>query len=133
MNIVRETRDNIVNQIKNIIETKTKIDDELLLQLEEILLGADVGIDATERIIDGLRTRAKQDGFKTSNDVFTLLKEELEKIFVSEEKPSGCQEKLLVCQEKTFYLSREAFGLSRKTFEISRKMFVLEICICEYK
>jgi len=83
-----KTRDNIVNQIKNIIETKTKIDDELLLQLEEILLGADVGIDATERIIDGLRTRAKQDGFKTSNDVFTLLKEELEKIFVSENAQS---------------------------------------------
>jgi len=83
-----KTRDTIVNKVKTLIETKTKIDDELLLQLEEILLGADVGIDATERIIDGLRTRAKQDGFKTSNDVFTLLKEELEKIFVSENAQS---------------------------------------------
>jgi fused signal recognition particle receptor len=92
-----KTRDTIVQQVKNIIQTKSKIDDELLAQLEEILLSADVGIDATERIIEGLRLRTKEEGYKTTNDVFSLLKDELQKIFVNgTSTPISSQEKIRV-------------------------------------
>jgi len=87
-----KTRDSIVNQVKNIIQTKTKIDDELLEQLEEILLAGDVGVEATEKIISGLRVRAKEEGFKNTGDVFKLLRAELETILsVRKERASSPQ------------------------------------------
>ncbi|MBM4166413.1 MAG: signal recognition particle-docking protein FtsY [Ignavibacteria bacterium] len=92
-----KTRDTIVQQVKNIIQTKSTIDDELLVQLEEILLSADVGIDATERIIEGLRLRIKEVGYKTTNDVFILLNDELQKVFINEtSNPISNQEKIRV-------------------------------------
>lgn len=72
-----KTRDNIVSQIKTIIATKTSIDDDFLEQLEEILLSADVGTTTTESIISGLRVRAKEDGFQTTDEVMKMLRTEI--------------------------------------------------------
>ncbi len=76
-----KTRDSIVSQIKTIIATKTSIDDEFLQQLEEILLSADVGVATSESIIEGLRIRAKKTGFQTSDEVMTMLRDEIQNLF----------------------------------------------------
>lgn len=56
------------------------LDDELEEEIEERLLLADVGIDTTQRIVDGLRKRAKKIAADDSEGLRNALKDELEEI-----------------------------------------------------
>jgi fused signal recognition particle receptor len=73
-----KTRENIFGKIKKILTSKTKIDEELLENLEEILLGGDVGTSTTMTIIDHIRQRVKKDGYENPADLDHLLKEEIQ-------------------------------------------------------
>ena len=59
----------------------TKVDENLLDELEEKLIIADVGIETTEKIIDNLRTRIKKENLKEAEQVKQALREEIEEIF----------------------------------------------------
>ena len=61
--------------------TFTKVDENLLEELEEKLIIADVGMETTEKIIDNLRTRIKKENLKEAEEVRNALKEEVENIF----------------------------------------------------
>ena len=62
----------------------TKVDENLLEELEEKLIMSDVGMTATNEIIEELRTRIKQDKIVESDKVVEILKEQLEKILTKE-------------------------------------------------
>ena len=74
-----KTRDSIFGKIGQVIGGR-KIDDDLLDEIEEILLKSDIGIGASEKIIDSLRTQAKQEKISTADEVFDLLKKEMSSI-----------------------------------------------------
>ena len=59
----------------------TKVDENLLDELEEKLIIADVGMETTEKIIDNLRTRIKKENLKEAEQVKQALREEIEEIF----------------------------------------------------
>ena len=59
----------------------TKVDENLLDELEEKLVIADVGMETTEKIINNLRTRIKKENLKEADEVKNALKEEIEEIF----------------------------------------------------
>ena len=59
----------------------TKIDENLLDELEEKLIIADVGMETTEKIIENLRVKIKKDNIKDAEEVKNALKEEMNKIF----------------------------------------------------
>jgi fused signal recognition particle receptor len=56
---------------------RSRIDDELWEELEELLIGADVGVATTTNLIERLRTRVREEGMKQAADVRQALKEEL--------------------------------------------------------
>ncbi len=58
-----------------------KVDEELLEELEEKLIMADVGFDTTEEIISSLREKIKKQNIKETEDVKNILREEICKIF----------------------------------------------------
>lgn len=62
----------------------TKVDENLLEELEEKLIMSDVGMTATDEIIQELKTRIKQDKIVDSQKVIEILKEQLEKILTKE-------------------------------------------------
>ena len=62
-----------------------KVDENLLEELEEKLIMSDVGMTATNEIIEELRTRIKQDKIVESDKVVEILKEQLEKILTKED------------------------------------------------
>lgn len=62
-----------------------KVDENLLEELEEKLIMSDVGMTATNEIIEELRTRIKQDKIIESDKVVEILKEQLEKILTKED------------------------------------------------
>ena len=58
-----------------------KVDEELLEELEENLIMADVGFETTEEIISNLRTKIKKDNIQDQEEVRNVLREELTNIF----------------------------------------------------
>lgn len=75
-----KTKDNITGRIDSILNSYTKIDEDLLEELEEILITADVGVNTTMIIIDQLRDMIKERGVKDPMQVRGLLKEIVENI-----------------------------------------------------
>ena len=59
-----KTRNNIVSGIDAIFHGFSKIDDEFYEELEEILVMGDLGIHATERILEDLRKKVKENHIK---------------------------------------------------------------------
>lgn len=72
---LKKTRDNISNQISQMLRSFTKIDDELFEELEELLIMGDVGMSSSERICAELRKRVKERGITDPNQIYDLLEE----------------------------------------------------------
>jgi fused signal recognition particle receptor len=77
-----KTREGIFGKVARLVASKTSIDDDLLEQLEEILIGADVGADTALEIIGALRKRVKSEGYTDPSQLTGLLKEEIRKEFI---------------------------------------------------
>lgn len=71
---LRSTRDVIVKKTVQIFRLRGKIDDELLDELEEVLLSADVGLDATMGLMDELRRRIRKERKSGSDDIAWLTR-----------------------------------------------------------
>jgi fused signal recognition particle receptor len=57
--------------------SKERLDDAAWEEVEEVLLGADVGVGPTQELVDRLRTRVKELGSRNTESVRALLREEL--------------------------------------------------------
>ena len=71
---IAKTRDNLKSGIDSIINSFTKIDDELLEELEEILIMADVEVETSSKIIDILKTKIKEKGITDPEQIRSELK-----------------------------------------------------------
>ena len=72
-----KTKNALFGQVDNILKAFVKVDEDLLEELEELLITADVGVGATEDIIEELRERIKDGRLKEKEDVIVALKEVL--------------------------------------------------------
>lgn len=80
------TKDNLFGKLAALVGMR-KIDEELLDEIEEILIGADVGVAATNRLLKSLRESAKKTDSSENADVMALMKAEIISI-LSSGKPS---------------------------------------------
>ncbi|MFN3306652.1 MAG: signal recognition particle receptor subunit alpha, partial [Candidatus Kapaibacteriota bacterium] len=76
-----KTRTNIFERIKSAIGFGRKIDQQLLEEIEEILITADIGIDATEKILDALKRNSSKFNTLDSDSLIEIIKLELLNIF----------------------------------------------------
>jgi fused signal recognition particle receptor len=70
------TKDNILGKISQVV-LRRRIDDDLLEEIEEILIEADVGVPATMRLIESVKKRARERKLSEGSEVVALLKEEI--------------------------------------------------------
>ena len=70
-----KTKNAIFGQVDNVLRAFVKVDEELLEELEELLICSDVGVNATEEIIDELRERIKDGRLKEKEQVTDALRE----------------------------------------------------------
>lgn len=84
-NSLTKTKDNLVGKITQVV-TRRKIDDDLLDDLEEILIEADVGVKATMRLIDSMREKARERKVTEGDEVIGLLQEEIAEILGRDER-----------------------------------------------
>ena len=80
------TRGGLGNGLAAVIGVSKKVDDDLLEELETQLLMADVGIDATQALIDGLTEKLNRKELKDSDTLLTHLKADMEGILNQSQK-----------------------------------------------
>ncbi len=80
-----KTRDSISNSVNSIINSFTKIDEELFEELEETLVMADVGVATSTEICDRLRKRIKETGITDPNEIKGMMKEIIKEMLGEDE------------------------------------------------
>jgi len=68
-----KTKNAFVGQMNEVVKSFRKVDEDLLEELEEIMIMADMGAPTTEKVIDELRDRIKTDNIKDSEQVKDVL------------------------------------------------------------
>mgnify|MGYP003205757836 FL=1 len=74
---LEKTRNNVFDRISKAILGKSKVDDEVLDNLEEVLVSSDVGVDTTLKIIQRIQSRVARDKYVGTNELNNILKEEI--------------------------------------------------------
>ncbi len=72
---LKKTKDALFGKVHDVLSNFVRVDEDLLDELEELLIEADVGVGATEEIIDELRDRIKDGRIKEKEDVMQALQE----------------------------------------------------------
>ena len=75
---LKKTKNALFGQIDDLLKNFVKVDEDLLEELEEVLICADVGVNAAEEIIDELRDQIKDGRLKEKEQVTAALREILE-------------------------------------------------------
>ncbi len=83
-NSLSKTKENILGKVSKLV-LRRKLDDDLLEEIEEILIEADIGVKATMRIIESLSIRAREEKKTEGEEVLVLLKDEISKILINKE------------------------------------------------
>ncbi|MDB4097480.1 signal recognition particle-docking protein FtsY [Flavobacteriaceae bacterium] len=83
---LKKSNESFFNKISKAIVGKSKVDDQVLDDLEEILISSDVGVKTTLKIIDQIEKRVANDKFINSDELDLILKEEIIKIICDSEQ-----------------------------------------------
>lgn len=79
---MEKTRENIFTKISKAVAGKSTVDEEVLDNLEDALVSADVGIDTTVKIIEKIEARVAKDKYLNTSELNRILKEEIEAMLV---------------------------------------------------
>jgi len=72
-----KTRENVFTRLTRAVAGKSKIDDDVLDNLEEVLISSDVGVETTLRIIDRVSKRVARDKYVGTAELNTILRDEI--------------------------------------------------------
>ena len=77
---LKKTRDSFMGAVSGILNSFTKIDEELFSELEEAMIMSDMGMPTAEHIIELLRKKVKETGIKDPKDIHAALEEIIEEL-----------------------------------------------------
>lgn len=93
---LEKTKRGFFDRISHAIAGKSKVDDDVLDQLEEIFVTSDVGVDTTLRIIERLEKRVARDKYVSSAELNNLLCEEISEMLAENDTEVSSQEDFTV-------------------------------------
>lgn len=74
---LEKTKESVFKKLSRAVVGKSRVDDEVLDNLEEVLITSDVGVDTTLRIIERIESRVSKDKYLNTSELNTILKEEI--------------------------------------------------------
>ncbi|NLY23725.1 MAG: signal recognition particle-docking protein FtsY [Bacteroidales bacterium] len=74
---LEKTKESFFSKITRAVAGKSKVDDDLLDELEEVLVSSDVGVDTTLKIIERIEERVARDKYVTTDELTTILRDEI--------------------------------------------------------
>jgi fused signal recognition particle receptor len=72
-----KTKESVFSKLTRAVAGKSKVDDEVLDNLEEVLITSDVGVETTLRIIERIESRVSRDKYINTTELNAILKEEI--------------------------------------------------------
>jgi len=72
-----KTKENVFDKIARAVAGKSKVDDDVLDNLEEVLVTSDVGVETTLKIIQRIENRIARDKYLNTNELSAILREEI--------------------------------------------------------
>jgi len=85
---LEKTKDSFLSKIARAVVGKSRVDEEVLDNLEEILITSDVGVETTLKIIEKIEARVKKDKVLGTDELNNILKEEIMGL-LDENNPGG--------------------------------------------
>jgi fused signal recognition particle receptor len=74
---LEKTKESVFTKLSRAVVGKSKVDDEVLDNLEDVLVSADVGVETTLRIIERIEARIARDKYLNTSELNKILKEEI--------------------------------------------------------
>src|SRR5258706_1332736 len=79
---LQKTKTGFFDKITKAIAGKSVVDEEVLDNIEDALIGADVGVGTTVKIIKGIEERVARDKYINTSELNVILKEEIQSVLV---------------------------------------------------
>lgn len=77
-----KTRDSLIQKVANIVSSRSKIDEELLEEIEESLILGDVGVSTTTKIMLDLKSRIRREKIESTEVLMQIIKDEISSLFI---------------------------------------------------
>lgn len=100
---LEKTKENVFTKLSRAVIGKSKVDDEVLDNLEEVLVSSDVGVATTIRIIKRIEARVEKDKYLNTSELNKILKEEIVAL-LEENKSQGETEDFYIPESVTPYV-----------------------------
>ena len=84
-----KTKENVFTKITKAIAGKSKVDDDVLDNLEEVLITSDVGVETTLKIIDRIEKRVARDKYVTTSELTAILRDEIANLLTENNTQDG--------------------------------------------
>lgn len=84
-----KTKENVFTKITRAIAGKSKVDDAVLDNLEEVLITSDVGVETTLKIIKRIEKRVERDKYVTTSELTRILREEIANLLTENNTQDG--------------------------------------------
>ena len=72
-----KTKEGVFSKLARVVAGKSKVDDDILDDLEEVLITSDVGVETTLRIIERIEKRVERDKYISTGELKGMLREEI--------------------------------------------------------
>lgn len=81
-----KTKESVLKKLTRVVAGKSRVGDEILDDLEEVLITSDVGVDTTLKIIDRIESRVSRDKYLNASELNSILREEIEALLAENKK-----------------------------------------------
>ena len=99
---LEKTKTSVLQKLSRAVVGKSKVDDEVLDNLEEVLITSDVGVDTTLKIIKRIEDRVSHDKYVNTEELNAILRDEIAKLL--EENNTGDAQDFVSIADKQPYI-----------------------------
>lgn len=100
---LEKTKESVFKKLSRAVVGKSRVDDEVLDNLEEVLISSDVGVDTTLKIIERIEERVSKDKFLNTSELNLILKEEIAAL-LEENNPGGSFDFASISEHKPYVI-----------------------------
>lgn len=86
---LERTKGGVLQKLARAVAGKSRVDDEVLDNLEEVFITSDVGVDTTLRIIERLQARVARDKYVSTDELNALIRDEITQMLAESENPEA--------------------------------------------
>jgi fused signal recognition particle receptor len=79
---LQKTKESVFGKLARAVAGKSKVDDEVLDDLEEVLITSDVGVETTLKIIERIEQRVAQDKYMNTSELNNILRSEISALLI---------------------------------------------------